>query len=80
MSEFNAPAMPLMAYFPELKCAVEVEAVTENEKREQSVKAHICKCNRVDYSLIKRTADTMQMAAAVKSLLAFIKMKRLTPV
>ena len=62
--------MPLMAYFPELKCAVGVEADTETEKREQSVKAHICKCNRVDYRIIKRTEDVMQMAAAIKAVFA----------
>lgn len=62
--------MPLMAYLPELKCAVEVEADTETEKREQSVKAHICKCNRVDYRIIKRTEDVMQMAAAIKAVFA----------
>ena len=38
------------------------------EKREQSVKAHICQSNRLGYYLIKRTADTLQMAAEIKTL------------
>ena len=62
--------MPLSAYFPELKCSLEVEAVTVTERREQSVKAHICKCNRVEYYIVKRTEDVMQMAAAIKAVFA----------
>lgn len=62
--------MPLLAYFPELKCAVEIEAVTVSEKREQSVKAHICKSNHVDYCCIKRTDDVMQIAVAIKEIFA----------
>lgn len=38
------------------------------EKREQSVKAHICQSNRLGYYLIKRTADASQMAAEIKTL------------
>lgn len=41
---------------------------TVTEKREQSVKAHICQSNRLSYYLIKRTADTSQMAAEIKTL------------
>lgn len=42
------------------------------EKREQSVKAHICQSNRLGYYLIKRTADTSQMAAEIKTLFTAI--------
>ena len=34
--------MRLVAYLPELHCAVDIAGATVTEKREQSVKAHIC--------------------------------------
>lgn len=60
--------MRLVAYFPELHCAVDIAGATVTEKREQSVKAHICQSNRLGYYLIKRTTDTSQMAAEIKTL------------
>lgn len=60
--------MRLVAYLPELHCAVDIAGATVTEKREQSVKAHICQSNRLGYYLIKRTADTLQMAAEIKTL------------
>ena len=60
--------MRLVAYLPELHCAVDIAGATVTEKREQSVKAHICQSNRLGYYLIKRTADTSQMAAEIKTL------------
>ena len=48
--------------------SVEEQIKTMTEKREQSVKAHICQSNRLGYYLIKRTADTSQMAAEIKTL------------
>lgn len=60
--------MRLVAYLPELHCAVDIAGATVTEKREQSVKAHICQSNRLGYYLIKRTADTSQMAAVIKTL------------
>lgn len=60
--------MRLVAYLPELHCAVDIAGATVTEKREQSVKAHICQSNRLGYYLIKRTADTSQMAAEIKML------------
>ena len=60
--------MRLVAYLPELHCAVDIAGATVTEKREQSVKAHICQSNRLSYYLIKRTADTSQMAAEIKTL------------
>lgn len=60
--------MRLVAYLPELHCAVDIAGKTVTEKREQSVKAHICQCNRLSYYLIKETADTLQMAAEIKTL------------
>lgn len=60
--------MQLVAYLPELHCAVDIAGATVTEKREQSVKAHICQSNRLGYYLIKRTADTSQMAAEIKTL------------
>ena len=60
--------MRLVAYLPELHCAVDIAGETVTEKREQSVKAHICQSNRLGYYLIKRTADTSQMAAEIKTL------------
>ena len=58
----------LVAYLPELHCAVDIAGATVTEKREQSVKAHICQSNRLGYYLIKRTTDTSQMAAEIKTL------------
>ena len=58
----------LVAYLPELHCAVDIAGATVTEKREQSVKAHICQSNRLGYYLIKRTADASQMAAEIKTL------------
>lgn len=58
----------LVAYLPELHCAVDIAGATVTEKREQSVKAHICQRNRLGYYLIKRTTDTSQMAAEIKTL------------
>lgn len=55
-------------YLPELHCAVDIAGATVTEKREQSVKAHICQSNRLGYYLIKRTADASQMAAEIKTL------------
>lgn len=49
-------------------CAVDIAGATVTEKREQSVKAHICQSNRLGYYLIKRTADASQMAAEIKTL------------
>ena len=60
--------MRLVAYLPELHCAVDIAGATVTEKREQSVKAHICQSNRLGYYLIKRTADASQMAAEIKTL------------
>ena len=60
--------MRLVAYLPELHCAVDIAGATVTEKREQSVKAHICQSNRLGYYLIKRTTDTSQMAAEIKTL------------
>ena len=60
--------MRLVAYLPELHCAVDIAGATVTEKREQSVKAHICQSNRLGYYLIKRTADTSQMTAEIKTL------------
>ena len=60
--------MRLVAYLPELHCAVDIAGATVTEKREQSVKAHICQSNRLSYYLIKRTTDTSQMAAEIKTL------------
>ena len=60
--------MRFVAYLPELHCAVDIAGATVTEKREQSVKAHICQSNRLGYYLIKRTADTSQMAAEIKTL------------
>ena len=60
--------MRLVAYLPELHCAVDIAGATVTEKREQSVKAHICQSNRLGYYLIKRSADTSQMAAEIKTL------------
>ena len=60
--------MRLVAYIPELHCAVDIAGATVTEKREQSVKAHICQSNRLGYYLIKRTTDTSQMAAEIKTL------------
>ena len=60
--------MRLVAYLPELHCAVDIAGATVTEKREQSVKAHICLSNRLGYYLIKRTADASQMAAEIKTL------------
>ena len=60
--------MRLVAYLPELHCVVDIAGATVTEKREQSVKAHICQSNRLGYYLIKRTADTSQMAAEIKTL------------
>ena len=60
--------MRLVAYLPELHCAVDIAGATVTEKREQSVKAHICQSNWLGYYLIKRTADTLQMAAEIKTL------------
>lgn len=60
--------MRLVAYLPELHCAVDIAGATVTEKREQSVKAHICQSNRLGYYLIKRTADTSQIAAEIKTL------------
>ena len=60
--------MRLVAYLPELHCAVDIAGATVTEKREQSVKAHICQSNRLGYYLIKRTVDTSQMAAEIKTL------------
>lgn len=60
--------MRLVAYLPELHCAVDIAGATVTEKREQGVKAHICQSNRLSYYLIKRTADTSQMAAEIKTL------------
>ena len=60
--------MRLVAFLPELHCAVDIAGATVTEKREQSVKAHICQSNRLGYYLIKRTADTSQMAAEIKTL------------
>ena len=60
--------MWLVAYLPELHCAVDIAGATVTEKREQSVKAHICQSNRLGYYLIKRTADASQMAAEIKTL------------
>ena len=58
----------LVAYLPELHCAVDIAGATVTEKREQSVKAHICQSNRLGYYLIKRTTNTSQMAAEIKTL------------
>ena len=60
--------MRLVAYLPELHCAVDIAGATVTEKREQGVKAHICQSNRLSYYLIKKTADTSQMAAEIKTL------------
>lgn len=60
--------MRLVAYLPELHYAVDIAGATVTEKREQSVKAHICQSNRLGYYLIKRTADASQMAAEIKTL------------
>ena len=60
--------MRLVAYLPELHCAVDIAGATVTEKREQSVKAHICQSIRLGYYLIKRTADASQMAAEIKTL------------
>lgn len=60
--------MRLVAYLPELHCAVDIAGATVTEKREQSVKAHICQSNRLGYYLIKRTTDTSQMVAEIKTL------------
>ena len=60
--------MRLVAYLPELHCAVDIAGAIVTEKREQSVKAHICQSNRLGYYLIKRTADASQMAAEIKTL------------
>ena len=60
--------MRLVAYLSELHCAVDIAGATVTEKREQSVKAHICQSNRLGYYLIKRTTDTSQMAAEIKTL------------
>jgi len=60
--------MRLVAYLPELHCAVDIAGATVTEKREQSVKAHICQSNRLGYYLIKRTADTSHIAAEIKTL------------
>lgn len=60
--------MRLVAYLPELHCAVDIAGATVTEKREQSVKAHICQSNRLGYYLIKKSADTSQMAAEIKTL------------
>ena len=60
--------MRLVAYLPELHCAVDIAGATVTEKREQSVKAHICQSNRLGYYLIKRTANASQMAAEIKTL------------
>lgn len=60
--------MRLVAYLPELHCAVDIAGAIVTEKREQSVKAHICQSNRLGYYLIKRTTDTSQMAAEIKTL------------
>lgn len=56
------------AYFPELHCAVDIAGKTVTEKREQSIKAHICQCNQLDYQLIKVTADPIQIALEIKAL------------
>ena len=48
--------------------SVDIAGATVTEKREQSVKAHICQSNRLGYYLIKRTADASQMAAEIKTL------------
>ena len=63
--------MRLVAYLPELHCAVDIAGTTVTEKREQSVKAHICQSNRLSYYLIKRTTDALQTAAEIKALFAF---------
>ena len=60
--------MRLVAYLTELHCAVDIAGATVTEKREQSVKAHICQSNRLGYYLIKRTADASQMAVEIKTL------------
>lgn len=60
--------MRLVAYLPELHCAVDIAGATVTEKREQSVKAHICQSNRLSYYLIKRTTDTSQIATEIKTL------------
>ena len=64
--------MRLVAYLPELHCAVDIAGATVTEKREQSVKAHICQSNRLGYYLIKRTADTSQMQRKSKRYLSAI--------
>ena len=46
--------MRLVAYLPELHCAVDIAGATVTEKREQGVKAHICQSNRLSYYLIKK--------------------------
>lgn len=63
--------MLLVAYLPELHCAVDIAGTTVTEKREQSVKAHICQCNQLSYYLIKRTTDALQAVAEIKALFAF---------
>ena len=63
--------MRLVAYLPELHCAVDIAGTTVTEKREQSVKAHICQSNRLNYYLIKRTTDALQTVAEIKALFAF---------
>ena len=65
--------MRLVAYLPELHCAVDIAGATVTEKREQSVKAHICQSNRLGYYLIKRTADASQMAAEIKTLFIILQ-------
>ena len=47
------------------------EALTVAQQKlffDYSVKAHICQSNRLGYYLIKRTTDTSQMAAEIKTL------------
>ena len=63
--------MRLVAYLPELHCAVDIAGATVTEKREQSVKAHICQSNRLSYYLMKRTTGALQMAVEIKALFAY---------